>query len=365
MQQHPKLDDLEQDPPSSPRFSVGVIADIQYAPIPDGFSFTGNPRYYRHSLDVTRVAAQHFEREKATLVLNLGDIVDGKCQDIPGHGGDAVPEGIDPGHSSVEAVLEALQSYTHGPILHTYGNHCLYNLDRETLASKVGVVFVQEPCGDLVGYHSYLHDSIRFVVVDSYDVAILRRCPETSDKRKRAHQLLVQQNPNFPVQENSPDGLDGTNKRYVAFNGGVGPRQLTWLRDTLHEARTQGERVVILTHQPILPGSTNPVCLIWNYDEVLTVLREFPDVVAASFSGHAHKGGYKRDEESGIHFRVFEAALENFPEKTFAMVDFFDDRLVIRGMGNCESAIYDFQHMSVSSSLSEPFVPMEHSNKET
>ena len=28
-------------------FSFGVISDIQYANIPDGFSFSGIPRYYR------------------------------------------------------------------------------------------------------------------------------------------------------------------------------------------------------------------------------------------------------------------------------------------------------------------------------
>ena len=28
-------------------FSFGIISDIQYANIPDGFSFKGTPRYYR------------------------------------------------------------------------------------------------------------------------------------------------------------------------------------------------------------------------------------------------------------------------------------------------------------------------------
>lgn len=30
-------------------FSFGIISDIQYANIPDGFSFAGVPRYYRYS----------------------------------------------------------------------------------------------------------------------------------------------------------------------------------------------------------------------------------------------------------------------------------------------------------------------------
>jgi manganese-dependent ADP-ribose/CDP-alcohol diphosphatase len=83
---------------------------------------------------------------------------------------------------------------------------------------------------------------------------------------------------------------------------------------------------------------------MWNYKEVLAVLREFKDVVVASFSGHAHKGGYNRDR-TGIHFRVFEAALENpDPHKTYAMIDIHSDHLEIRGFGNCKSAVYEFDH---------------------
>ncbi|KAG0464184.1 hypothetical protein HPP92_020253, partial [Vanilla planifolia] len=39
-----------------PLFSFGVITDIQYADIPDGFSFFGVPRFYRHSFQVLQRA---------------------------------------------------------------------------------------------------------------------------------------------------------------------------------------------------------------------------------------------------------------------------------------------------------------------
>ena len=105
------------------------------------------------------------------------------------------------------------------------------------------------------------------------------------------------------------------------------------------------EEVIVLTHQPILPGSSSLVCLVWNYEEVLAVLREFSDVVVVSLSGHAHTGGYKRDK-SGIHFRVIEAALQSpSPVKTYGLVDVFDDCLIIRGFGDCSLAVYDFDHI--------------------
>lgn len=326
-------------------FTMGLLADIQYAPIPDGYSYSGAARYYRHALDVARHAAQHFQQEQVELVVNLGDIVDGKCQAVDKHGGgESLLGDEDPGHKAVDQVLEALSEYK-GPMLHAYGNHCLYNLDREALRDKLGIPFSKEPCGDLVGYHTYsTNKGVRFVTLDSYDIAKMRRCEVSSQKRKHAIEILSTNNPNYEENENSPEGLVGVARRFVAFNGGVGQVQLQWLRETLAEARSKGEIVIILSHQPIHPRSTNPVCLMWNYKEVLAVLREYKDVVVASFAGHAHKGGYQRDR-TGIHFRVFEAALENpDPYKTYAMIDVYDDHLNVRGFGNSKSAIYEFAH---------------------
>lgn len=322
-----------------PDLTIGLLADIQYAPIPDGFSYGGKPRYYKHALQVAQVAAQHFQNERVPLVVNLGDIVDGKCQEVQ------VSEDTDPGHAAVTHVMEALSAYQHGPILHAYGNHCLYNLDRPSLQKHLGIPFVQEPCGDWVGYFSHSFQNYRFIVLDSYDIAKHQRCEKTSLKYQEAVQILSQNNPNYPHAENSPEGMEDLNMRFVAFNGAVGPVQLKWLQKELQECRDCEQTAIILSHQPILPGSSSPVCLIWNYDEVLDILRENADVVAASFCGHAHKGSYKRDDVSGIHFRVLEAALENL-DKTYALVDFYSDRIQVRGFGSCESAVYDTDHLN-------------------
>jgi manganese-dependent ADP-ribose/CDP-alcohol diphosphatase len=316
--------------PERPLFTMGLLADIQYAPIDDGHSYSGIPRYYRHALTAAQHAAQHFQEEHVDLVVNLGDLVDGKCNQD---------------HAAVDDVIKALSVYQ-GPILHTYGNHCLYNMDRTTISTKLGIPFVKEPCGDLVGYYSHIINNIRFIVLDSYDVAMMQRCEKTSQKRKEAVQLLQRHNSeNFAAGlENSPEGLVGVQKRFVAFNGAVGEVQLQWLQSQLEAARRGNEKVIVLSHQPILPGSTNPVCLMWNYKEVLAVLRDYKDVVVASFAGHAHKGGYQRDV-SGIHFRVFEAVLENpDPHKTYAVIKVYEDRLKIKGYGNCSSAVYKFDH---------------------
>lgn len=351
-----------------PLLKIGVIADIQYAPIPDGHSYNGKPRYYRHSLVAARHAANHFKRENVDLVVNLGDIIDGKCQTIDEHWTreyssleelqkvddlnlnlKRYQEG-DPGHRAVDDVVEALSVYE-GRILHTYGNHELYNLSREDIAEKLKIPFVREDCGDLVGY--YAHDSpcksVKFVILDSYDIAIMQRCPNKSIKRKKAVQILQENNPNFPHLENSPQGLIGIQKRFVAFNGGLDEPQLAWLRNTLNQARQERQKVIVLSHQPILPDTSNSVCLMWNYDQVLDILREYKDTVAASLSGHAHTCGYVRDSESGIHFRVFSAALESKdPVKTYGFLHVFDNRLEIHGEGDCISDVYMLDHLHES-----------------
>ena len=531
----------QQQQNERPLFAVGMIADIQYAPVPDGFSFSGNPRYYRHALVATKRAFQTFRNYNTSndtdgdtddivggvdLVVNLGDIIDGKCQEIERNGGEPPPLALalalatqkgetnnrhHPGMMSlleVESAMEPFSSLNDNdtnastnanannhfdnnnnhdnnvdnnngknknagttttttnnnnnnnntnndpprttkqqpkqkqrPILHSYGNHCLYNLNRTELREKLGIPFriehkdsppptgrgticdlinnnnnnmhnmhtssndsendnnandaaatdttstarsaaaIGDNDGDLVGYYSHVHppqqqqhpqcptndgngntSSIKFVVLDGYDVCLMRRCPQQSSKRKAAVEILQRENgTNYRKgngNENSPEGLEGLQKRFVAFNGAVGPAQLQWLRHELEATRQlnnnnsssssgnrHDQKVIVLSHQPIHPESSNPVCLIWNYDRVLGVLREYSDVVVASFAGHAHRGGYARDGCSGIHFRVVEAVLESEPPTaTFGVLEVYRDRLVLRGHGDCESAVYEYEH---------------------
>jgi hypothetical protein len=101
-------------------FSIGMIADIQYAPIPDGYSYAGAKRYYRHALEVARHAALHFETESVNVMVNLGDIVDGKCQQVALNGGEPLPDDMDPGVQAVDDVLDALSAYQHEPVIHTH-----------------------------------------------------------------------------------------------------------------------------------------------------------------------------------------------------------------------------------------------------
>jgi manganese-dependent ADP-ribose/CDP-alcohol diphosphatase len=392
----------DDDEVNRPMYTFGVVTDIQYAPIPNGHSYSGNARYYRHSIDAAYVAATHFQNEQVQCVLNLGDIIDGKCADVERWGGSSsissssVKEDEDEkkdeeemprkeedgeekiaakqqpqnivsvGHDAIDDVLEALNNYQVGKIVHTYGNHELYNLSREGLAKKLSIPFTLESTNDLVGYYDHLLDEphyhhhrcnsnnydawkLRFVIIDSFDISLLDRCSNTSSKYNAAHEIMMSNNPNYQHgQENSPENLVGLQRRFVAFGGGVDIPQLLWLEQTLVNARANNEKIILCSHQPIHPGSSFPTCLIWNYNDILTIVRKYSDVIIASFSGHAHKGGYVRDADSGVHFRTFEAMLESPPPIcTYAIVELFENRLDVRGMGDCVSDSYDLDHLYI------------------
>ena len=70
-----------------------MIADVQHAPIDDGYSYSGTPRYYRHALAAAAVAARRFQDEGVDMAIDLGDIIDGQAKDVDG-GPKAVMESI-------------------------------------------------------------------------------------------------------------------------------------------------------------------------------------------------------------------------------------------------------------------------------
>lgn len=55
-------------------FSFGLITDIQYAPVEDGFSHDGVARYYSAALDGLQRAVDRFQESSVDMVLSLGDV---------------------------------------------------------------------------------------------------------------------------------------------------------------------------------------------------------------------------------------------------------------------------------------------------
>jgi len=127
-------------------------------------------------------------------------------------------------------------------------------------------------------------------------------------------------------------GLRGRERRFLPYNGSMSKTQLDWLKQVLQKASANKEKVIILGHIPIYPGSCSDNTLLWNYDEVLPILHTF-DCVVAYLSGHDHPGGYNRDDH-GIHHRTFESPLEvPVGESAYGVIHVYQDKLVLKGAG--------------------------------
>lgn len=298
-------------------FSFGVITDVQYADIPDGYSFAGVPRFYRHSLEVLGRAVSHWNR-KGNLIfaIHLGDIVDGFCPK---------PEALE----AVTRVVGTFDKFT-GSMYHILGNHCFYNLPRADLNRILSISAAQEG----LSYYDFCPtNDFRIVVLDGYDISALG-WPDDHPHMELANSLLNSKNPN--QEKNSPEGLTGTDRRFVKFNGGIGVDQLKWLEDLLQDATFLGQKVIILCHLPLNPEAASPISLLWNYDEVMEAIHRY-DCVVACLAGHAHKGGYAVDS-LGIHHRTLEGVLECPPgTDAFGHIDVYNDHLSLVGVGRMAS----------------------------
>lgn len=318
----------------APLFRFGVISDVQWGDLPDGASFHGTPRYYREALVSARRAVNAFKTAKVDLAIHLGDIVDYHNSHHQGKS-----------ETALAAAIECFDDLG-APVLHCIGNHCLYNAPRSKLNELLGID-AHKVTSQLSGQHSYFtfrpsiesgtEAGYRFVVLDGYDVSLLG-WPEGHPLHEQAKSVLRTHNKNQDMNSNA--GLEGLNKRFVKFGGGVSEQQLEWLKRELESARNDGDRVIVCCHLCLHPATCAPTCLLWNYDDVLEILQKNSDVVVATLVGHAHRDGYICDE-AGIHHRVCEAVLETPPGlDCFGIVSVYDDKIEIAGYGNFDSAVW-------------------------
>ena len=308
---------------------IGLLSDIQWSPHAEtGQSFHGTPRFYVDALEKAKPGVESFKSAECEIVLHLGDIVDY-------HAGlhDRTEEAF-------ERILDETLHTLDVPVLHCIGNHCLYNLEREKLNARLGIDAREDHRSYFV--HRVADRKLAIAVLDGYDVSILGTS-EGEPKRALAEKILSENNPN--EEKNSNKGLEGLQKRFVKFGGGVSDEQLRWLEREIAESRRRQEKMIVASHVCFHPRTCVPTCLFWNYDEVLAVLQSNADVVVMTLAGHAHRGGYCQDE-FGIHHRVAEAILEcEIGEDCHAHVDVHHDqgKIVVRGFGRFEPGEYTYR----------------------
>lgn len=269
------------DAAADPAIVFGVVADVQYAE-----KATHETRRYSEALDKLRRAVVEWNREPLKFVLQLGDLVDGNGELT---------------ELELEETVEAL-GRSRAPVRHVVGNHCL----------EAGRAVYDRVVPPESYHYDFVEGDWRFVVLDGNDIST-RDLP-TDGPAYRAASAYIE-----ATEENRP------------WNGAIGPAQLEWLRATLAQARTAGQRVIVACHFPALPEAARRSMVLWNFEEVLDVL-ESSGCVVAYLAGHDHAGGYA--ERAGIHHVTFPAMCDAPAGDTaHALVTLRGRRMYVSGFG--------------------------------
>jgi len=318
--------DAQVDATTQPQLRFGAIADVQFADVPDAWNFKKTTRRrYRGALTSLSLAMDDWRHgPKLAFIADLGDIIDQQCES---------------NGTSRDALAKVLQQFERAPapVYHLVGNHELYNFNRFELRDLIPNIHPW--------YHSFRPaPGWRVVVLDAYDLNVVERGGGAG--LEEAFDYLGRHNPNdLRAPRGSVDlqkGLEGLEKRFVPMAGAVGKAQLSWLADQLRDAEVAAEQVIMLTHVPVLPEAAVPGALIWNYEEVLEVIRSVrAGVVALVLAGHYHSGGYSRDAGTGTHHVTLESPLNTLPEtpEAHCIIEAWNDRLEIKGRGIVPSRI--------------------------
>ena len=275
---------------STPVLRFGLIADVQYCDCD-----TNGTRFYRNSLSKLESAVADLNNQQVEFTINLGDLVDRNPEDL-----DAVV--------SRQKLLDS-KVYT------TLGNHDYEGVDNnKKLYRKLGL---------RNDYYSFEKRGWRFIVLNTNEVASYSNIGGTSKEQELAIML---------------DNIRERNgKNGKTWNGGISSRQMEWLKKLLQNADKNNEKVLIFSHHPLYPAEGYTAL---NDVEILETISLFSNVRGV-ISGHHHVGAY--GVYKGIPFITIEGMVETEKENAYAVVNIYEDKLVITGKSRAKSYEFDLK----------------------
>lgn len=269
-----------------PLFSFGIIADVQFCDCDPAGS-----RYYRNSTGKLREALNTLSGSKPEFVINLGDLID---RDI----------------KSFVKVTDIIDS-SGLKMWHVTGNH-----DYSVEPRYKKRLPLPLPSGD--GYYSFVHMGFRFIALNGNDMSTYASGNNKTIKEAAEYIRVLK-------ESGSLNALD--------WNGGLGTRQLDWLKRELDISALANEKVILLCHFPAFPDNRHNLL---NYREVLSLLKNYSHI-SAWLNGHNHAGNYGNFNR--IHFVTFKGMVETEDTGSFALVEVYPNKIWIRGSGREKSQI--------------------------
>ena len=262
---------------SAPLFRFGIIADCQFADIPDHEEWN---RRFRLSPAKLKQAVADLNARDLRFVVNLGDT-------------------IDKIFASFDAILPVFGTLK-APLYHALGNHD-YDVEPGTRSRVPGKLGLKDT------HYSWEAPGWRFIMLNGCAVSLFGH-EEGSPGHDEAKKIF-----------------DDSKGALQPWNGALGAPQQAWLRTELAAARAAGQRVILFCHWPVFPENKHN---LWDTPEVLKIIDDHRDLVVAWMNGHNHAGNY--GESNGVHFVNFKGMVDT-RENCWAVVTVFPDRLVIEG----------------------------------
>ena len=263
-----------------PLFSIGAIADAQYADEPDN-----GQRLYHTTKSKLSAAIDDFNRQPLAFVVHLGDFIDRDW-------------------ASYDSLLRVAARLKH-PWHFVLGNHefSIDDADKPLIAAKLGMP---------ARYYSFVQHGWMFIVTDGNDLSSYG-WPTGSAEYRRSMDVHARLYPDKPL-----------------WDGGIGDTQMRWIDARLTDADRRGLKAMLFSHFPLWPENPHN---LWNAPAVMALLERHPSA-KIWLDGHNHDGNY--GVRAGIHYVNLKAMLDT-PETSYARLDFFADRVVVYGMGRQEN----------------------------
>eukprot|EP01083_Nonionella_stella_P303344 1049784_1 len=383
-------------------FSVGIIADVQYADADDGFNYARTRRRrFRPALQIAKNAINTWNNsdDKASqdksnkhvpsLVISLGDVIDVlNSRTKPPQSVSAMKtvltafNAFKPTQSNTETLYQNISNgskiYSDNtqddneqkigdasdveeedqnekkqksetdwipkyPIFHNLvGNHELYNFDRKELLTYMHGT--QTDDGDVMFYYAFTpFPGYVLMMLDSYEISILgyKYCDDKHANYVEAQRLLNKYNP--AEDKHVPVPTRGFDRRFRAFNGAFGKKQLQWLESQLKIAQQRKDNVILFSHVPVYTHLNRDYDILqWDYKEMIAVIDKYT-CVKMYIAGHDHIGDLYKDK-NGVFYVTFEGAVESVEDTNcFATAHFHNNKMELKGYGMISDRVFPFR----------------------
>jgi len=261
----------------------GVVADVQYADQP-----AAGKRHYRNSLEKLEECVSALNRFNLEFSIHLGDFIDKNFESF----------------ERPKAILSRLNS----PVRHLLGKH-----DFSVQEDKRAMVPLA--LGLKKNYYSFKAKGWLFIVLNGNEISIHGNKAGSDNHLKAAAILKKNQNCN-----------------HVSWNGGLGIKQIQWVKENLISATEKKEKVIFFCHFPVYPA--NNVHNLWDSEEFISLIEPYR-CVKAYINGHNHGGNY--GIKQGIHYLTLEGVVDTEKTNAFARIKVENNALLITGFGRTKS----------------------------